>query len=474
MNEKIISADILDSFTNPDRTTIDKLLADEFLSANIKIVVLDDDPTGVQTVHDVSVYTNWSIESIREGFSENNRLFFILTNSRGFTEEQTRKAHIEIAENVNKVAKEFNCDYIIISRGDSTLRGHYPLETQLLKEVSEENGVAIDGEIICPYFKEGGRFTINDVHYVKYGNELVPAAQTEFAKDETFGYAKSNLCEYVEEKTKGAFTANSCKSISLEQLKNCKYDEIEAILMDSKDFNKIIVNAISDEDVEVFAIALYRAMKKGKHFVIRCAAALVKAIGNVSDKPILTREELRSSDNSAGGIIVVGSHTKKTTAQLEKLKGIKGIEFIEMDSDLVLESGALEKEVDNILCKEEELLKKGITVCVSTKRNLLKVDNDTPEEALLRSIKISDALKDCVGRLTVKPSFIVAKGGITSSDVGIKALQVKKAIVMGQIQPGVPVWKTGNESKFADIPYVIFPGNVGAENTLKEAVSTLI
>lgn len=474
MDEKIIGADILDSFSNPDRAMINDLLEKEFQSSNVKIIVLDDDPTGVQTVHDISVYTNWNIESIREGFSEDNRLFFILTNSRGFTEEQTQKAHIEIAENVNTVAKEFGVEYMIISRGDSTLRGHYPLETQLLKDVSEENGIHIDGEIICPYFKEGGRFTINDVHYVKYDNELVPAAQTEFAKDETFGYSKSNLCEYVEEKTKGLFSADTCKSISLEQLKNCEYQEIEATLMATNNFQKIIVNAISDDDVKVFAIALYRAMKKGKHFIIRSAAALVKAIGNVSDKPLLGREELRLSNNSSGGIIVVGSHTKKTTAQLNKLKEMDSIEFIEMDSDLVLKTGALEKEVTNILCRAEKLISDGITVCISTKRILLKVDNDTPEEALLRSVKISDALKDCVGKLNVKPAFIVAKGGITSSDVGIKALQVKKAIVMGQIQPGVPVWKTGIESKFPNIPYVIFPGNVGDEDTLKKAVSVLI
>ena len=59
-------------------------------------MVLDDDPTGVQTVHDVSVYTDWSYESIKKGFEEDNKLFYILTNSRGFTVEQTTRAHVEI------------------------------------------------------------------------------------------------------------------------------------------------------------------------------------------------------------------------------------------------------------------------------------------------------------------------------------------------------------------------------------------
>ena len=68
--------------------------------------------------------------------------------------------------------------------------------------------------------------------------------------------------------------------------------------------------------------------------------------------------------------------------------------------------------------------------------------------------------------------FIIA-GGITSSDVGTKALAVKKANVLGQIKPGIPVWQTGEESKFPMTPYVIFPGNVGEITTLREAVEVL-
>ena len=122
----------------------------------------------------------------------------------------------------------------------------------------------------------------------------------------------------------------------------------------------------------------------------------------------------------------------------------------------------------------QDLIRKGTTVCVSTKRALLKVENDTPEEALKRSVKISDALQKCVGELEVTPAFVVAKGGITSSDVGVKALRVKHAKVLGQIRPGIPVWQTGAESRFPGIPYIIFPGNVGEIVTLCEAVEILM
>lgn len=469
------SSRVLKSYPCYDTQLVDGLLAAEADASKRKIVVLDDDPTGIQTVHDVSVYTDWFIESIRSGFAEKNKLFFVLTNSRGFTVEQTSKVHLEIAENVDAVSKETGMEYIIVSRGDSTLRGHYPLETQLLKQVLEErNPWKVDGEILCPFFEEGGRFTMDNIHYVKYGDELVPAGETEFARDQTFGYRSSNLCRYIEEKTGGEYKAESVVCISLEDLRNMELDKLTEQLVRVQDFNKVIVNAVSEYDVKVFCIALYRAMKKGKHFVFRTAAAFVKALGNISSRPLLSRDEMVTLKNNGGGIIVIGSHTKKTTMQLEELKKTEGIRFMEMNSDLVLKDGALEQEVERILTISQECIRKGITVAIYTSRKLLVVEHDTKEAALVRSVKISDAVQSLVGKLSVTPAFVVAKGGITSSDVGTKALKVKKAHVLGQIRPGIPVWQTGEESSFPGTPYVIFPGNVGETTTLREVVGLLM
>ena len=259
-----LKADILSSYPPVNEKAVDELLAKEIAGSNKKIVVLDDDPTGVQTVHDISVYTNWSEDSIRKGFAEENKLFYILTNSRGFTAAQTEIAHREIAKAVDAVSKETGKEYIFISRSDSTLRGHYPLETIILKEEYEKNtGNKIDGEILCPFFKEGGRYTIDDVHYVRYGDTLVPAAETEFAKDKTFGYTVSDLKEYVEEKTGGVYKKENVTAISLKDIRALAFDKIEEQLMAVEDFNKIVVNAIDYVDVKIFCVALYRAMAKG-------------------------------------------------------------------------------------------------------------------------------------------------------------------------------------------------------------------
>ena len=470
-----ISADVITSYKKIDEAYIDSLLEAEIKASNKKIVVLDDDPTGVQTVHDISVYTSWDKDSIRAGFDEENSLFYVLTNSRGFTAEQTTKAHHEIAAVVDEVAKETGKEYIFISRSDSTLRGHYPLETELLKADYEKNtGKVIDGEILCPFFKEGGRFTIENVHYVKYGDELVPANETEFAKDKTFGYTAATMPEYVEEKTKGAYKKEDVTCISLEDIHNMEIDKIEEQLLAVHDFNKIIVNAVDYVDVKVFCVALYRAMRKGKVYMMRTAAAIVKVMGGVTSQPLLTREQMVVKETENGGIIVVGSHTEKTTRQVEALKELKEIEFIELDATLVKDDAAFEAEVQRCLEEEEACIKSGRTVCCYTTRALITADTGDKEDELRLSVKISDAVQSLVGRLSVTPAFVIAKGGITSSDVGTKALAVKRANVLGQIRPGIPVWQTGDERRFPLTPYVIFPGNVGDDETLREAVEILI
>lgn len=457
---------------------MEALLAKEIKDFDGKFLVLDDDPTGVQTVHDVSVFTDWSVESLKAGLLGEEKLFFVLTNSRGLTVEETTKLHKELAHNAILASKETGVKFVFISRSDSTLRGHFPLETKLLAQtLQEEAGIKPDGEVLMPFFKEGGRFTVDNIHYVNYSGELVPAAETEFAKDRTFGYRHSDLPSYIEEKTKGEFKAEDVTCISLDELRGGKVDQIYDKLMKVENFGKIAVNALDYEDITVFAIALYRAIKAGKNYSFRSAAGLVKVLGGISTIPLLTAGQMCKNVSAdakrRGGIVVVGSHTAKTTSQLEALRDVEGLEFIEFDSDKVL-TGDLDEEVKRVVALSENLMAKGTTVVTYTKRKLLEIEGDTPEAALKRSVQISEGVQALVGTLNVEPAFVIAKGGITSSDVGVKALQVKKARVLGQIRPGIPVWQTGAESKFPGIPYIIFPGNVGDTNTLKEAVEILL
>ena len=154
--EKTLSAQILTSFPAVDEEAVDALLRQEIAADATKFIVLDDDPTGVQTVHDISVYTDWSVESIKSGLLEENKVFYILTNSRGLTAEETTAVHREISANITAAARETGVRYLIMSRSDSTLRGHFPLETELLRQGMEESGIPVDGGEPLPLF-QGGR-----------------------------------------------------------------------------------------------------------------------------------------------------------------------------------------------------------------------------------------------------------------------------------------------------------------------------
>ncbi|MCX7658455.1 MAG: hydroxyacid dehydrogenase [Oscillospiraceae bacterium] len=451
------------------------ILKSELRKLNHKIIVLDDDPTGTQTVHDVPVYTDWSVQSLQEGFLEDSPLFFVLTNSRSFSIEKTISVHRDIAKNILEISEKLRRKFIIISRGDSTLRGHYPLETEILAETIEKySELRFDGEIFIPFFKEGGRLTIDNIHYVASGDLLVPVAETEYARDKTFGYISSSLPEYIQEKSNGNYKASDVISISLDMLRKASFDEIVEILSSASEKKKIIVNASEYSDIEAFAIAFLKAVQKGKNYILRTAASFVKVISGIGSKENLAKKDFPRIGHKAGGLVVIGSYVQKTSEQLESLRRIPNIEFIVFNQHLALQKHALALEASRISLLCSEKIRSGITPVIYTRRDIFNTGENDTEKDLKLSTTISAALASIVRMLDASPAFIVAKGGITSSDIGILGLNVRKAIVAGQIKPGVPVWITGPESKFPGIPFVIFPGNVGAPETLKEVVEILL
>ena len=438
-----------------------------------KLVVLDDDPTGVQTVHDVPVYTDWERGTLARGLAEDGPMFFVLTNSRALTAAETVRLHTRIAENLAQAYRDTGREFLLVSRSDSTLRGHYPLETETLRRTLESAlPLRFDGEILMPFFAEGGRFTVGNVHYVRAGGSLIPAGQTEFARDTTFAYRASDLTEWIAERTQGAYPAGETVCISLEELRALEVEKIARRLRSVHDFGKIAVNAADDLDAEVFAAALWRAAALGGNYLLRCAAGLVRALGGIEKRPLLTSAELRTGGGA--GLVIAGSHVQKTTAQLERLlRDEPDLCPIRFDASAALREGALETESDRVLAETERSLAAGRTAVVYTSREVLRAGSGAPEDNLRLSTGISRTLTSLVSRLETVPSFLIAKGGITSSDVGTRGLGVRRAMVLGQLLPGVPVWETGGESRFPGLPYVIFPGNVGEEDALLLAVRKL-
>lgn len=440
-----------------------------------KIVVLDDDPTGIQTVHDIYVYTDWSRESMLRGLEGKEGVFFILTNSRAMSREKTVQVHREIAQNLMEASGKAGTDFLLVSRGDSTLRGHYPVETQTLREVLEAEGMQIDGEILCPFFEEGGRYTANDVHYLELeGGRLQPVGVSEFAKDSSFSYESSDLKEWIEEKYEGRVGKQEVLTVTLEELRAYDLPSIAKKLTGVSGFGKVVVNALCYTDLKVFVTALIQAMAQGKRYLFRSAASLVRVLGGIEERPLLEGKELPiQKENAAGGLVVAGSHVQRTTAQLEALRKREGIHFLEFSVMDAAEEEKFREEIKRTGNEVTRLLQKGESVVLYTSRQRIDAPDRTREENLALSVRISEAVTEIVAGLPLIPRYLVAKGGITSSDIGTKALGVKRAFVPGQILPGVPVWITGEESRFPGIPYIIFPGNVGTEDALLRVVEKL-
>lgn len=217
-----------------------------------RLVVLDDDPTGTQTCHDINVLTVWDIATLTAEFRTDSRGFFILTNSRALPPTEAELLIRTICENVSSAANSTGNKVDIVLRGDSTLRGHFPLEPDVAQSVF---GPA-DALILAPFFFQGGRLTIDDVHYVAEGDNLVPAGATQFAKDATFGYKSSNLRDYVLEKAPRRFSADKLCSVTINDIRKGGPDAVREKLLAAPAGGVVIVNAAAESDMHVFVAGL--------------------------------------------------------------------------------------------------------------------------------------------------------------------------------------------------------------------------
>jgi uncharacterized protein YgbK (DUF1537 family) len=433
-----------------------------------KVVVLDDDPTGTQTVHGIPVLTEWSEATLRAELQQTGPGFYLLTNSRAFPVEEACRINREIGDRLSRVAAELRQDFIVVSRGDSTLRGHFPDEVEALG-VALTAGRGRPPILLCPQFEAGGRYTIGDVHYVAEGDRFVPAAQTPFARDAVFGYHSSNLREWVVEKSRGRIGAEQITSLALADIRAHGPQGIAPQLL-LADGAVCIANAAGARDLEVIVLAALLAEARGTRTIYRTAASFVATRMGLAPRPLLTGRDLAAT-GGAGGLVVVGSYVPKSTEQLSRLLGAGGVAPVELVVNDVLNGTTARTAMSDAVRTVNEHLTAGRDTVLFTSRPL--VTGADAAENLGIGQRVSNALVEIVTRLEVRPRYLIAKGGITSSDLATRGLGVKRTPVLGQILPGVPVWELGPETKFPGLPYVVFPGNVGGPEALQDAVQEL-
>jgi uncharacterized protein YgbK (DUF1537 family) len=453
-----------------------------------RVVFLDDDPTGTQTIADLPVLTSWSVADLQWALQQQTTGFFILTNTRSLSEADAAELNRQVVDALHQAATAEQVSYAIASRSDSTLRGYFPLETDVLAEELAKRGTIVDGVIVCPAYVEPGRVTVNSVHWARTNDGMIPVAHSEFAKDASFGYRSSDLRDWVEEKTAGRIRRDEVARITLTDIRTGGPDRVLEVLSGLRNGQPVVVDTASDADQQVVVLAALRAEAAGKNFIYRIGPSFVRARSGQRPTPPLNAERLReiataqpadpqdSRPATKHGLIAVGSHVPLTTRQLDRLRSKGKIIELELDVPTLLDDAARANHVDQIAGKAARLLQSNegdSDVVIRTSRTLVTGTDAVHSLSIARTV--SAALVGTVREIAsqIRPAFVIAKGGITSSDTATVGLDIRRAWCRGNMLPGiVSMWEpvTGLAQ---GIPYIVFAGNVGDDDALAAVIDTL-
>jgi uncharacterized protein YgbK (DUF1537 family) len=433
-----------------------------------KIIVLDDDPTGSQTVHSCLLLMQWDVDTLKLGLTDPAPIFFILTNTRALTPAQAAAVTQEVCHNLKIAIAQVGIeDFLVVSRSDSTLRGHYPIETDAI--AAELGG--FDAHFLIPAFFEGGRITRDSIHYLLVNGVETPVHETEFARDSVFAYSHSYLPDYVAEKTQGKITADRVERFLLRDLRSGCLDR----LLKLEGNCCAVVDGEQQADFDRFAADLLTAVSQGKKFLLRSAASILTSLAHLGAQPISPTEMSKYVREGKPGAIIVGSHVKKTTEQLTQLLQADGIVGVEVNvSHLLTDSPTARTELlTDTLDRVHQIHRAGQTPVVYTSRQELTFDNI--QTRLAFGAAVSELLMDIVRGLPTDIGFLISKGGITSNDTLSKGLALRSARLLGQILPGCSAIVTpADRTQFPNLPVVLFPGNVGDANSLAVAYQRLV
>ncbi|AFY46222.1 hypothetical protein Nos7524_0301 [Nostoc sp. PCC 7524] len=430
------------------------------MSNKPKIIVLDDDPTGSQTVHSCLLLMRWDVDTLRLGLRDDSPIFFVLTNTRSLPPESAAAVTKEVCQNLKlAIAAEGVTDFLVVSRSDSTLRGHYPIETDA---IAQELG-SFDAHFLVPAFFEGGRITRDSIHYLIIDGVPTPVHETEFARDSVFGYHHSYLPKYVEEKTQGRIPESAVARFLLADI---RAGSLERLLQLTGN-QCAVVDGETQADLNRFAVDLLAAASQGKRFLFRSAASILTALAALPPQPIAAENMAEYVRQGKPGAVIVGSHVKKTTQQLEALLKVEGTVGIEVDVARLLDNqpDTAAKLLTEIQDRVYTVHNAGKTPVVYTSRQELTFPD--VKTRLQFGIQVSALLMDIVRGLPADIGFLISKGGITSNDVLSSGLALTSARLLGQILAGCSMVITPDDHpQFPNLPVVLFPGNVGDADAL--------
>lgn len=440
------------------------------------VVVLDDDPTGSQSVHDVELLLVEDPALLKTAINGPAPACFALTNNRALDEPQARRVTRRLADHVYRIAADASRPVDIVSRSDSCLRGHVVAEISELRAAARRSGHPLDGILFVPALLSAGRFTEDNVHYAVIDGVPRPVAETEFARDRTFGYQNSNLVQFLGEVSGGAIRAESVLTISLADIRHGGQGRISDVLARAHDEAWIIVNATAEADLDVVAASVREAQAAGSTFGFRTGPSFVRALVGQSPRGPLEASDIHlAGDGTGAGLVVAGSHTHTTTDQLDALLRRQSMRVVDLNVNRVLDPVERDRYLRSVSDRVVRAGKAAEDVLLATSRTALL--GSGANASLDRARLISEAVVRVVSASVPASRFswVLAKGGITSHDVASGGLGIRRARVVGHFPCGGVTLLEPLDAPRGTLgrPYVVFPGNVGSPDALAETVELL-
>ena len=436
--------------------------------------VLDDDPTGSQSVHGVQLVTVLEEEAYGAALAGPAATCFVLTNTRSMEEPAAAEINVLAARGLLSVAGRRGARLQLVSRSDSTLRGHVMAEVTALDSVRRETaGRGYDGVLFVPAFLEAGRLTAGDIHWARVGGRLVPVGETEFAQDAAFGYSASDLRDFVADKSGGTIRRDAVGSIGLADIRLGGPQRVRELLAGVRDGSWAVVNATEYSDLETVAAGVLMAERAGASFLFRTGPSFVRALTGMGPRAPLRGADIWPAGRppqGGHGLVVVGSHVGQTSRQLSALRARGGITAVELDVAAIVGGG----EVAAGTARQVAAALRDSDVLLYTSRAVATGRDGAGSLAIARTV--SAALSRTVREaLAARPAWVVAKGGITSHDVARHGLGIRRAEVAGQLFPGIISLLRPLDAapEAIGVPYVVFAGNVGDDGTLADVVAIL-
>lgn len=430
-----------------------------------QLVVLDDHASGTQSIANLPVTTAWSVEDLRWALATGAPGIHVMTGTRAMSAAETEDRDFDVTRAALAAAAELGVDIDFALRSDSTLRGHYPLETDVVAScLAADAGHEIDALIICPAFPDAGRITVDSTHYVRGEGQLYhPVAATEFADDPVFAFDTSSIPEWIEQRTGGRST--DVVRITLAELRSGAAPEL---LLQASGGIPVVIDAVCEEDLRQLALALYAAEERGRRFLFRVAPQFIRAyLGQDTPPPLRASdvEALREGGRAEGakhGLVIVGKASGLTYRQLRALRRRRGLREVEIKLPALIDQRRA-MHIDEIIARAAQA-DEHVVLRFSREGSSGDADYSLDE-------RIASGLLAIVrGIVAARPlRFVVSRGGAIATTVA-RALGVRRAWVRGPLLPGaVSLWQA--ESGPAEgVPFAVYAGSIGDDESLADVV----